>query len=138
MLQLPSRSAQCYLLMLQLLIMLPVCHANLQLLAAILLLITLINVQLAGVTEVCYSSSIDTPGNVKSLTCGAAKLINNEQSHRPNTLPSFFLLNATRLTKPNAKQPLLAYIHSTNSDIALAGFIVKMTASYLIGFTLFQ
>jgi hypothetical protein len=35
------------------------------------------------------------------------------------TLPSFYLLNATSLAKPNAKQHLFADIQNTKSDIVL-------------------
>lgn len=46
----------------------------------------------------------------------------NATAHRPastNALPSFYLLNATSLAKPNAKQHLFADVKNTNSDIVL-------------------
>lgn len=59
------------------------------------------------------------------------------------TLPSFYLLNATSLAKPNAKQHLFADIQNTKSDIVLVvetWFCGKHNNSELAleGFTLFR
>jgi hypothetical protein len=71
----------------------------------------------------------------------------NVASHPSKTLnsalPSFFLLNATSLAKPNAKQHLIADINSTNSDIILVvetWFCGKHNDSELAieGFALFR